>query len=211
MTSASARRSRLPSEWALPEAELEKQVGYSKDIEKSRAEARRLLKEAGAENLKISLFNRTVAEPYTPTGIFLIDQWRRVGVTTEHLQVETKTYFDSLVAGNFDVAVWPATEPADDPTAMLYYFIGHSASTMSYARHADKKLDELYEKQNRTIDAVERKRLVHEFDRHGLTQGYSVPILWWNRIIVHNKKIKGWTMSPSHFQGTNLVDVWLDE
>ena len=27
------------SEWALPEAELEKQVGYSRDIEKSRAEA----------------------------------------------------------------------------------------------------------------------------------------------------------------------------
>ena len=49
------------SEWALPEADLEKQVGYSKDIEKSRAEARRLLKEAGAENLKIKLFNRNRA------------------------------------------------------------------------------------------------------------------------------------------------------
>ena len=199
------------SEWALPDAELEKQLGYSKDIEKSRAEARRLLKEAGAENLKIALFNRTVAEPYTPSGIFVIDQWRRIGVTTEHLQVETKTYFDSLVAGNFDVAIWPATEPADDPTAMLYYFIGHAASTMSYARHDDKKLDEIYEKQNRTLDAAERVRLVHEFDRHALTQAYEVPILWWNRIIVHNKKIKGWTMSPSHFQGTNLVDLWLDE
>ena len=48
-------------------------------------------------------------------------------------------------------------------------------------------------------------------DRHVLAQAYEVPILWWNRIIVHHKKIKGWTMSPSHFQGTNLVDVWLDE
>ena len=51
----------------------------------------------------------------------------------------------------------------------------------------------------------------NEFDRHALSQAYEVPILWWNRIIVHHKKIKGWTMSPSHFQGTNLVDVWLDE
>ena len=82
---------------------------------------------------------------------------------------------------------------------------------MSYARHADDKLDELYEKQYRTLDPAERKRLVKEFDRHALSQGYEVPILWWNRIIVHHKKIKGWTMSPSHFQGTNLVDVWLDE
>jgi peptide/nickel transport system substrate-binding protein len=199
------------SEWALPPAELEKMPGFSRDIEKSRAEARRLLKEAGAENLKIKLFNRTVAEPYTPSGIFVIDEWRKIGVATEHQQVETKTYFDSLVAGNFDVALWPATEPADDPTAQLYYFLAHKASTMSYARHNDIKLDQLYEKQNRTLDAAERLRLVHEFDRHALTQVYSVPILWWNRIIVHNKKIKGWTMSPSHFQGTALLDVWLDE
>ena len=199
------------SDWALPDAELEKIVGYSKDIEKSRAEARRLLKEAGVDNLKIKLFNRTVAEPYTPSGIFVIDEWRKIGVSTEHLQVETKTYFDSLVSGNFDVAIWPATEPADDPTAQLYYFISHQASTMSYARHNDAKLDEVFEKQNRTLDAAERKRLVQEADRYLLTQAYEVPILWWNRIIVHNKKIKGWTMSPSHFQGTALIDIWLDE
>jgi peptide/nickel transport system substrate-binding protein len=199
------------SEWALPEADLEKQIGYSKDIEKSRAEARRLLKEAGVDTLKIKLFNRTVAEPYTPSGIFVIDEWRKIGVATEHSQVETKTYFDSLVSGNFDVALWPLTEPADDPTGQLYYFLAHKASTMSYARHNDIKLDQVYEKQNRMLDPVERKRLVQEADRYLLTQAYSVPVLWWNRIIVHHKKIKGWTMSPSHFQGTALVDVWLDE
>ena len=199
------------SEWALPQAELEKVPGFSRDVEKSRAEARRLLKEAGAENLKIKLFNRNLPEPYTPTGIFIIDEWRKIGVATEHVQVETKMYFDNLVSGGFDVAVWPATEPVDDPTAQLYYFLTHAKSTMSYARHADAKLDEIYEKQYRSLDVAERKRLVHEFDRHAISQGYSVPILWWNRIIVHHKKIKGWTMSPSHFQGTNLVDVWLDE
>ena len=64
MSAASCGRAR---NGRCPTAELEKQVGYSKDIEKSRAEARRLLKEAGVENLKIKLFNRTVAEPYTPS------------------------------------------------------------------------------------------------------------------------------------------------
>jgi len=199
------------SEWALPQEELEKQVGYSRDIEKSRAEARRLLKEAGAEGLKVKLFNRTVAEPYTPSGIFLIDEWRKVGIATEHVQVETKMYFENLISGSFDVAIWPLTEPADDPTAQLIYFISHKNSTMSYARHDDEKLDTIYEKQNRLLDDAERKRLVHEADRYLLNQAYEVPILWWNRIVVLDKKIKGWSMSPSHFQGTNLVDVWLDE
>ena len=114
------------SEWALPQADLEKLPGFSRDIEKSRAEARRLLKEAGAENLKIKLFNRNLPEPYTPTGIFVIDEWRKIGVATEHAQVETKMYFENLVSGSFDVALWPATEPADDPTAQLYYFLTHA-------------------------------------------------------------------------------------
>jgi peptide/nickel transport system substrate-binding protein len=198
------------SEWALPEAELEKQLGFSKDIEKSRAKARELLKEAGAEQLTVKLFNRTVSEPYTPAGIFVINEWRKIGVATEHVQVETKTYFDSLVAGNFEVAIWPLTEPADDPSAQLYGFITNKASTLSYSRHNDRKLDDLFEKQQRSLDPAERLRLVQDADRYALQQAYSVPILWWNRIIVHDKKIKGWSMSPSHFQGTNLVDVWLD-
>src|SRR5262245_65673808 len=49
------------SEWALPEAELEQQPGFARDIEKSRALARELLKKAGVENLSFKLFNRTVS------------------------------------------------------------------------------------------------------------------------------------------------------
>jgi peptide/nickel transport system substrate-binding protein len=199
------------SQWALPDAELEQQIGYWKDIEKSRTEARRLLKEAGVENLTVKLFNRSVSEPYTPAGIFVIDEWRKVGVKAEHLQVETKMYFENLVSGGFDVAIWPLTEPADDPTAQLYEFVTNQASTLSYSRHTDTKLDEIFASQYRALDSAERKRLVHEADRYALQHAYSVPILWWQRIIVHNRKIRGWTMSPSHFQGTDLVNVWLDE
>ena len=78
---------------------------------------RRLLKEAGQENLKFQLHNRTLAEPYTPVGVFLIDQWRRIGVTVEHSQVETTPYFGNLVDGKFEVALYPVTVPADDVTA----------------------------------------------------------------------------------------------
>src|SRR5262249_33674215 len=139
------------SEWALPEADLEQQLGYARDIEKSRAKARELLQQAGGENLTVKLFNRTVSEPYTPAGILVINEWRKTGVAAEHLQVETRTYFDSLVAGSFEVAIWPLTEPADDPSAQLYGFITNKASTLSYSRHKDAKLDDLFERQQRTL------------------------------------------------------------
>jgi peptide/nickel transport system substrate-binding protein len=198
-------------EFALPESELEKLPGFGRDIEKSREEARRLLKEAGVADLKIKLHNRTLAEPYTPSGIFLIDQWRRIGVTAEHSQVETKIYFDNLVSGQFDVALYPVTEPADDPTAQHSYYLTNKLSPISYSRHTDTKLDELFEKQSRLLDATERKKVVHDFERLAITQAYSIPVHWWHRNIVHHKKIKGWHMSASHFQGQDLSGVWLDE
>ncbi len=198
-------------ELALPDEELEKFPGYWRDIEKSRAEARRLLKEAGQENLKIKLHNRTLNEPYTPVGIFLIDQWRRIGVTVDHSQVETTPYFGNLVDGKFDVGLYPLTVPADEVTAQHQAYISHAASPNSYARHNDTRLDKLWEQQQRTADPAKRKELVREFERIMLTENYYLNINWWQRIIVHHKKIKGWNFSPSHFQGNDLVGVWIDE
>jgi peptide/nickel transport system substrate-binding protein len=198
-------------EFALAEEELVKLPGFARDIEASRTQARRLLKEAGAEALTFKLLNRTLPEPYTPVGIFLIDQWRRVGLTVEHNPVEAKPYFDGLVSGGFDVALHPPSEPADDPSAQLAYFVSLSKSANSYSRIEDAKLDSLFDKQGRTLDPLQRKAIVNEFERYAITQAYSVPINWWQRIIVHNKKIKGWHMSPSHFQGQSLTTVWLDE
>jgi peptide/nickel transport system substrate-binding protein len=199
------------SEFGLSEADLATMPGYGRDIEKSREEARQLLKEAGVTDLKFKLHNRNLGEPYSPTGIFLIDQWRRIGVTAEHSQVETKLYFDTIVNGTFEVAAYPQTEPSDDPSALLTMHMTHPGSPMGYARHGDKTIDELFEKQIRSLDPVERRKIVNEVDKRVLTESYIVPIHWWNRIIVHNKRIKGWKMSPSHFQGYHLADVWLDE
>jgi peptide/nickel transport system substrate-binding protein len=118
-------------EYALPEAEILKIPGYDLNIEKSRVEARRLLKEAGAENLSLKLHNRTVAEPYTPVGVFLIDQWKRIGVNVEHSQVETSPYFGNLVDGNFDVALYPITVPADEVTAQHQSHLTNAKSPMT--------------------------------------------------------------------------------
>ena len=77
-------------ELAAREEDLVKMPGFSRDIEASRAEARRLLKEAGVENLKIRLTNRTIANLFTGGGVYVIDQWRQIGVETEHIQAKEK-------------------------------------------------------------------------------------------------------------------------
>ena len=198
-------------ELARTEAELEQFPGFGRDIEKSRAEAKRLLAEAGVPNLKLRLVNRNVAEPYTPGGIFLIDQWRRIGVTAEHNQLETKLYFDAMHSGNFDVFMEFISDFADDPTSQFDKFLTNDKSSRAAAGHSDKRLNELFDLQAAAITPADRRKYVREFEARALTEVYSAPLLWWQRIIVRNKKIQGWEHHNNHFTATDLVNVWLDQ
>jgi peptide/nickel transport system substrate-binding protein len=65
---------------AATKEELQQLAGYGPDIEKSRAEARQLLKEAGAEGLTFELNNRSVDQPYKYYGLWVIDQWSKIGL-----------------------------------------------------------------------------------------------------------------------------------
>jgi peptide/nickel transport system substrate-binding protein len=196
---------------ALPEADLVKLPGFWKDIGKSRAEAKRLLEQAGVKNLKFTLLNRNIPEPYTPGGVYSVDQWRRIGVTAEHEQLETKAYQSKVSAGDFDVAVEFMADYMDDPTAQFAKFLTKKASPIGYSGHTDTKLDDWYEQQRRLLDPLARTKLVNEMDKYALTTAYNVPLLWWNRIVVHHKKVKGWYLTPSHYLWQNLSEVWLDQ
>jgi peptide/nickel transport system substrate-binding protein len=99
----------------------------------------------------------------------------------------------------------------DDPTAQFAKLLTKKASPSGHSWHADTKLDAMYGRQRRTIDVAERTRIVREMERYALVQAYSVPLLWWQRIVVNHRKVKGWYMTPSHYLCQDLSTVWLDQ
>lgn len=198
-------------EFAASEAELVTYPGFGKDIKKARAEAEKLLAEAGVKNLKFKFLNRNVPQPYTTVGVFVVDQWRQIGVTAEHEQPETKAYIGNLRSGNYDVGLDFACDAVDDPNLQLLKYVSADKSTINYSRSIDRKLDALYEKQQRELDPKKRAAILREVEKHALTEAATVPVLWWNRIIVTWKQMHGWHMSPSHYLNQDLKDVWLSE
>lgn len=77
------------SEFAAPEAELTRLAGFGRDIEAARREARNLLRAAGVpEGFAFTLKNRNIKEPYEATAIFVIDQWRQIGLNVAHVPLE---------------------------------------------------------------------------------------------------------------------------
>ncbi len=196
-------------ELAAREEDLVKMPGFSKDIEASRTEARRLLAEAGVPNLKIKLTNRTIANLFTGGGVYVIDQWRQIGVETEHIQANDVLYNNALNEGTFDVALSFQGDSVDEPTYQLARYLSVDLSS-NQGKYTDRELDRLFEVQKDAADDKARYQALRQFETRMLTEAYNVPLLWWQRIVIMSAKVKGWQMSPSHLIGQDLEQVWLE-
>ena len=198
--------------FATPPEELAKLAGYGRDAEASRGEARRLLKEAGAEGLTFTFKNRGIPMPYEPLGIWLIDQWRKVGLTVNQEVIEAAAYYQVLRSGEFDVAMDFQCGYIVDPDLDLYKFQSADKNPSNYGRYVDRTLDELYEKQSRATNPEERKQFIRQFEKRLLDdEAHYLMTLQWHRIIPHSAKVKGWMITPSHYLNQQLDTVWLTE
>jgi peptide/nickel transport system substrate-binding protein len=198
--------------WAMAPAELEKLPGFGRDIEKGRAEARKLLAEAGFPNgLKFTLVNRNVKLPYQDFAVYFIQEWKKIGVEVENRPLETAAWFDAgRQTKNYDAIVDPHVDFMDEPDLTLAEFLGNNP-VQNWMNFSDPQLDDLYARQSRTLDLAERKKLVNQFERIVFEKAYFVHGLWWVRNIVHSAKMKNWVAAPSHYSNQKLQDVWLAE
>ncbi len=195
--------------YATPPAELEKLAGYGHDIQKNRAEARRLLKEAGVpEGFSFVLKNRGIAHPYEKIGIWLIDQWKQIGLNVRQEVVEASAYHPMLKRGDFEVAMDFQCGFIVEPDLDLARFV--STSDANYGKHKDTVIDDLYMRQSRATNFEERKALVRQLEKRLLDEeAHVIYTLQWHRIIPHSSKLHGWTITPSHYLNNTLDTVWL--
>ena len=196
----------------VPDEEISKLPGYGGDAKVAanrRAEAKALLKEAGYEKLKLTLLNRNVRVPWEPQGIFILDQFRKIGIEANQILAETPQYFSMLREGNYDVALDFNNTTGVDPNEVLVKFLPGSPNNYSGAK--DDRLVELFEKQSQTSDVEERKKLVSEFEMRTFEQGYVLPMLNGSRLVAHRSYVKGFHLMPSTVLGLDMADVWLDK
>ena len=146
---------------ATPEAELVKLPGFAKDIKASREEAKKLLAEAGVPNLKFALWNRNLAMPYTPAGIFLVDQWRQIGVEVEHKQSDTAPYLahhERRQPRRGDRLLQPVHGRLEPRPCQVS--LGRRARRRTARARKDAELDKLYDEHLRERDPDKRKALI---------------------------------------------------
>jgi len=197
---------------AATKPELEQIAGFWPDIEKSRAEARRLLKEAGAEGLSFELLNRAVDQPYKYVGIWLVDQWSKIGLHVTQRVLPTGPELDALRSGNFQIALVANCHGVVNPLIDVQAFLPTSVYSANYGYYEDPQEVDLYNKMLRETDFPKQRALMRDFEKEVIdTQAHEIWVVWWYRIIPYRSYMKGWKISPSHYINQDLATVWLDK
>jgi peptide/nickel transport system substrate-binding protein len=126
-----------------------------------------------------------------------------------HDQLDTPPFFAARRDGNFEVIVDSSNEFVDEPSIQLARFLSHDRSPLNISRYVDRTLDDLFDRQARATDAAERLRLIRDFETRLLTEAYTVPLFWGQRIIPLAAELRGFSITPSYYLGQDLASLWL--
>ncbi|HEY1796236.1 MAG TPA: ABC transporter substrate-binding protein [Stellaceae bacterium] len=196
---------------AATKEELQQLAGWWPDIEKSRAEARRLLKEAGQEHLTFELLNRNVDQPYKFNALWVIDEWSKIGVKVTQRVLQTGPFGEAVRAGDFDAFVDGDCQTIVNPLLDGTKYLPHTVSPDNYGRYEDQPEIDLYNRLLREQDPAKQRALMREFEKYVLdTQAHEIFLLWRYRIVPYRSYVKGWKIGPSHYVNQDLATIWLD-
>jgi peptide/nickel transport system substrate-binding protein len=197
---------------AATRAELETLVGYWPDIDKSRSEAKRLLKEAGAEGFGFELLTRNVDQPYKYVAIWLIDEWSKIGLHVKQRVEPMGPEFDAMRSGNFDVVLEANCNSVVNPLLDVQKYLPHAVYVGNYGNYSDEEATDLYERMLHETDGASQRSLMRAFERRVLdTEAHAVVTTYWHRIVPLHAHVKGWKIGPSHYLNQDLANIWLDK
>jgi len=196
---------------AATKEELVKLDGFGTDIEGNRAKARALLKEAGQSNLTIDFSNRGVDQPYKVVGTWLVDQWKKVGVTAKQRVQPSGPFYATLrKKKDFDVSIDFNCQSVINPIADVTKFLGSAGN--NYGSYDDQVLEKIYDRLLRAGTESEQRKIMREYETRALSEMAHIGItLWWYKINPHRSYVKGWKIAPSHYLNQSLDNIWLDK
>ena len=197
--------------WGLSEKDLASLPGYG-DSAKEKAEARKLLAEAGygpGKPLKVTMSTRAIPI-YVDFASFVVDQLKRVGIDAILEQVETGVWHPKMTRREFELGANVTGIGPDDPDANFFenYKCG---SSRNYTDYCNPEVDRLIEEQSQMVDAARRLALVQEIDKRLQLEG-ARPIMGWRILYFqHWPSVKNLVAHQSIYNFGRMQEVWLDK
>jgi len=194
-------------EMSTPRADLEKKLGYQKDIKPAVQEARRLMKEAGYGNGLKNL-------DFVVRDVATFKLWAVAiqAMLKEHLNIESNlrvvqvsVWFDEAAAGNFDLAISAIVSTLMDPSDIFSAWYGKDGP-QNYSRWTNAPFHDLAYQIERELDDNKRRTMVRKAEDLLEQDPPLIPVAyeqiydaWYNRVHGQN---------PSTYFGIYDVVRW---
>jgi peptide/nickel transport system substrate-binding protein len=197
--------------WGLADADLRTMAGY-RDPARDKAEARRLLAEAGygpGKPLRLEMVTRT-SPIYVDLASFAVDQLRLVGVEATVKQLDTSAWFPALARREFQIAANLTAGGFDDPDAYLVenYKCG---SSRNYTDYCNEATDRQIEAQSQELDRAKRLKMVGDIQRT-LEAEVARPMLGWRKeYFAQYPYVKNLVPHNALYNYGRMQEVWLDK
>jgi peptide/nickel transport system substrate-binding protein len=198
--------------WGMPPGMQRELPGYDPDMQKSRAEARRIMQKLGygADNrLEVKVSARDLPFLRDP-AVLLIDQLKEVYVDATLETIDTTNWFPKVMRRDYTVALSPAGG-GPDPDQNLYVTYG-CGGDLNYNNFCSPEVDKLIDLQSIEADQEKRRWLVWQIERKLAEDGARPIIFYDRRATCWQPHVKGLTiMVNSIFNGNRMEDIWLDK
>ncbi len=194
--------------WTLPAAELAKLPGYGPNMEARRAEAKKLLADAGYPNgFATKLGVRKVANA-EDAGIYVKDALSKIGVNITLDIQETATAYTNMEQGTYDLFIWGTAYALDDPDA-VYSEHYTCDGPRNYSRVCNKEADALYAKQSQMVDVEERKKVVWEMERLAIKDVIKIVVQGSQSSWGMWSYVKNYVPQATIYSNSHLEGVWM--
>ena len=194
-------------EMSTPRAELEKKLGYQKDVKPAVQEARKLMQAAGyGQGLK----NLDFCVRDIPT--FKLWAVAIQAMLKEHINIEcnlrvvqTSVWFDEAQAGNFDLAISAIVSTLMDPSDIFSAWYG-KGGPQNYSRWTNPAFHDLAAQVDRELDDNRRKTLVRKAEEILEDDPPLIPVAYEQIYDAYYNRVRG--QNPSTYFGIYDVVRW---
>ncbi len=152
--------------WGMPPEVLQTLPGYGPDVEKNRAEARKIMEKLGYgpdKRLAIKISTRNFPAWRDP-AVILISHLKEIYVDAELDLVDTALWYAKMARKDFTVGHVPIEAGVDDPDQMFYENY-YSGAARNYAGYSDPEFDKLIDQQSMEPNPEKRKQIVWQAER----------------------------------------------
>jgi peptide/nickel transport system substrate-binding protein len=200
--------------WGLTPAQLETVPGFGKDIERSRAEARKLMEEAGygpGKPLKTSIFVRASAPNFVAGATLAADQLRSIYIDAQIEVKEYSIFTGAIIKGAYTMGFETSGSAIDDPDVVLYENFMCS-SIRNYNKYCNRDVEAKIEEQSATVDPVKRKQMVQALDVLLLQEAARVAVYHSTSSACWHPYVKGYLRAKNGiYTHHRMDDVWMDK